>query len=287
MHESQVTESMISLAPLGFEVRVLTAGEGPPVLLLHGNPDSADEWREVMARLAGRFRCIAPDFPGYGRSPSPPASFAYDRAAQLAFVDATLAALEVTEPLVLVVHDIGGFVGTPWAAANLERVRGVVFTNTVAFEGFRWFKTARQWGDETPPGRRRAWLSMAIIGLFGGALFKKVFGGQSPQLSEAIVDRMTRQFALNPAAKDATLRQFRHATQPDFFEGFDAMNEALTAARPTRVVWGEGDVYIRDKYADRFGSAPVKRLPGVGHWVPIVAADEVAAAVEEVAALGA
>ncbi|QXP85780.1 alpha/beta fold hydrolase [Methylococcus sp. Mc7] len=51
---------------------VRDVGAGPPVLFLHGNPDSADIWDEVVARLNGRFRCIAIDLPGFGRSgPAP------------------------------------------------------------------------------------------------------------------------------------------------------------------------------------------------------------------------
>jgi len=283
MTDQQVLESTTHLDPLGFAVRTLTAGEGPPVLLLHGNPDSADEWREVIARLQGRFRCIAPDFPGYGRSPRPPASFAYDRAALMAFVDAVLNAHGVSEPVILVVHDVGGFVGTPWAAANLPRVRGVVFTNTVAFEGFRWFYVAQRWGADSPLGRQRARLMMALLGLFGGALFRRAFGAQSPELSPEVLGRMTRQFGANPVAKDATLRQFRHAVRDDYFAGFDALNRELTEARPVRVVWGTGDVFIPDKFASCFGSAPVTLLDGVGHWVPILAASEVADAIAEVA----
>lgn len=274
-------ESLVPLS-LGFPVRILEDGEGPPVLLLHGNPDSADEWRAVIPLLRDRFRCIAPDFPGYGRSPRVPEGFAYDRDAQVAFVDAVLEATGVTEPIVLVVHDIGGFVGTPWAAANLDRLRGMVFNNTVAFEGFRWFSTALAWGARSRQGRLRARLIMWLIGLFGGALFRRAFGAQSPQLTAERIDAITRLFACNPAAKDATLRQFRHATRSTYFEGFDAMNTTIVASRPTRVVWGEGDVYIDDAYARRLGCPDVRTLPGVGHWVPLVAPEVVVEAIEAV-----
>ena len=66
--------------------------------MLHGNPDNADEWGPLIARLSQRFRCIAPDFPGYGQSPEPPASFSYDLAQQVQFVDAILKVMGVTDP---------------------------------------------------------------------------------------------------------------------------------------------------------------------------------------------
>ena len=65
---SAISERMLALQELDLKVRVLEAGAGPAVVLLHGNPDNADEWRLVIERLAARYRCIAIDFPGYGKS---------------------------------------------------------------------------------------------------------------------------------------------------------------------------------------------------------------------------
>jgi pimeloyl-ACP methyl ester carboxylesterase len=59
-----VTERVITLSALGLSTRVLDSGAGPIALLLHGNPDNAEEWIPVMNRLAGTHRCIAPDIPG-------------------------------------------------------------------------------------------------------------------------------------------------------------------------------------------------------------------------------
>src|SRR5262249_52749161 len=126
-----IEERAVLIEQLGIRTRVLTAGDGPPVVMLHGNPDNADEWRPLITRLAASFRCIAPDFPGYGRSPRPPASFSYSLVDQQRFLDLVLDQLNVTERVIVVVHDTGGMVGTAWTAANLDRVRGFVVTNTV------------------------------------------------------------------------------------------------------------------------------------------------------------
>src|SRR5262249_51977959 len=158
-------------------------------------------WRLVMEQLAGKFRCIAPDFPGYGQSPEPPASFTYSLADQVRFVDAVLTAMQIDEPVILVVHDTGGMVGTAWAAANIDRLRGMVITNTVAFDGFPWFAIARQWGDTSLRGRLRSWLGMAALGLRGGALFKRIFAKQCPQLSAEQLDRFASSFAKSGDAK--------------------------------------------------------------------------------------
>jgi len=44
------------------------SGQGETVLLVHGNPDSADYWDDVVPFLSKKYRCIRPDLPGFGRS---------------------------------------------------------------------------------------------------------------------------------------------------------------------------------------------------------------------------
>jgi haloalkane dehalogenase len=273
----------IDLAELGIQTRVLEAGKGPTVLLLHGNPDNAEEWSLVIERLSASYRCIAPDFPGYGNSPEPPTSFSYSLADQMRFVDAVLQAMHVTEPVILVVHDTGGMVGTAWAAANLDRIKGMVITNTVAFDGFPWFAIARQWGDTTHYGRLRSWLGMAALGLRGGALFKRIFARQCPQLDEAQLERFALSFARNRDAKRTTLRQFRQFMRPGFFRDFAAMRERILASRPCRVIWGDNDRFIPVRYAHAFGCNQVTIVPDAGHWIALTAPDALA---REVKALG-
>ena len=264
-----VTERVITLPALGLSTRVLDSGAGPIALLLHGNPDNAEEWIPVMNRLAGTHRCVAPDIPGYGKSPEPPVSFDCSVASQVAFVDELLSALEISEPVLLIVHDIGGVMGIAWAGAHPERLTALLITNTVAFRDFKWFPIARTWGAESWIGRVRARAGMYALGAGRGALFKKAFWRQSPQLTEHDVDRITRSFALNPTAKGCTLRQFRTMTKPEFFAGFAGILQSVTRAVPTVVLWGDQDPYVPVAYAHCFGHARVILLPTAGHWVAL------------------
>ena len=257
-------ECRVSISELGVDTRVLDAGAGRTVLMLHGNPDNADEWGPLIARLSQRFRCIAPDFPGYGQSPEPPASFSYDLAQQVQFVDAILKVMGVTDPVILVVHDTGGMVGTAWAAANGARLRGMVVTNTVAFEGFPWFAVARRMGRPIVPLAERARrLEWPPWGLWRGALFKRIFAAQCPQLDAEQLQRFARTFAMNRDAKRTTLRQFRQFMRPGFFKDFGAMRARILAAAPVRVLWGDKDpfipVRIRAKLWRRPGHDPAER----------------------------
>jgi haloacetate dehalogenase len=56
----------------GIEVRARVGGEGPPLLLLHGNPQTHVMWHRVAPALASGFTVVAPDLRGYGRTSKPP-----------------------------------------------------------------------------------------------------------------------------------------------------------------------------------------------------------------------
>jgi haloalkane dehalogenase len=283
---SAIEEIRVRLPSVGFATRVLRAGAGTPVLLLHGNPDNAAEWRPVLTALGGEVAGIAPDLPGFGGSDEPPPSFDFSRPAHESFLDDLLTQLDVHERLVLVVHDIGGVLGVPWAAKHVERIRGVVFTNTVVFEGFSWFPLARTWARTDLLGRAQATARMWLMGQAGGLIFRRVFGGISPELPADELERMTREFALDGKPKRSTLRLFRRMIPPAYFDGMDAAVRDLIARVPVRVVWGEGDPYIPARYADAFPGAQREIVPRGGHWVPISSAARVAGAIRAVVAAG-
>lgn len=61
------TERFVRLPRHGVSVRVLEAGDGPPVLFVHGGPNAGSTWASLVARLTG-FRCLVVDRPGTGLS---------------------------------------------------------------------------------------------------------------------------------------------------------------------------------------------------------------------------
>jgi len=90
-------------------LRVRHGGEGPPLLLLHGNPQTHVMWHAVAPTLAQRFRVICPDLPGYGLSSKPPPSAdhaAYGKRAMAADVAALMRDLG-HDRFAVVSHDRG------------------------------------------------------------------------------------------------------------------------------------------------------------------------------------
>lgn len=277
-----VTEERLTLRSIPLTTRVLRSGAGSPVLLLHGSPDSAAEWRPLMEALGASAACIAPDLPGLGASEEAPTSFDYSRAACEAFLDDLVSTLGIEQPLILVVHDIGGVIGIPWAARRPGRIRGVVITNTVIFERFPWFGIGEIWGRNDPVGRALARAVMWQIGWFGGRVFGLAFRRISPELSAADLDRMVREFACDPKSKRSTVRLFRQMIPHRYFDGVDAMLRELITQVPVRVVWGLGDPYIPARYARAFPGVDPEIVPEGGHWIPLSAPERVATAVRSI-----
>ncbi len=109
----------------------LDEGDGPPVVMLHGNPSWSYLYRNLVSALRGRYRCIVPDHLGCGFSDKP-ADGAYRLADHINRLEALLEALSVSR-CALIVHDWGGAIGMGWAGRHPERVAGAVIFNTAAF----------------------------------------------------------------------------------------------------------------------------------------------------------
>ncbi len=111
----------------------LDEGEGPAVLMVHGNPTWSFHYRALIKAIRGDFRAIAPDHIGCGRSDKPSGKdYAYTLERRVADLSRLVDELEL-ERVHLVVHDWGGMIGMAWAVANPDRVDRIVVLNTSAF----------------------------------------------------------------------------------------------------------------------------------------------------------
>jgi pimeloyl-ACP methyl ester carboxylesterase len=132
----------------GLRVHVAEAGEGEPVLLLHGWPQHHYMWHEVIERLAPHYRLIAPDLRGFGWTEAPgdgydPGTFARD---QIALLDAL-----GLERVKLIGHDWGGWTGFLLGIAHPDRIERMVICNSP----HPWFRL-------TPGLARQAWRTVYV-----------------------------------------------------------------------------------------------------------------------------
>ncbi len=120
----------------GLKLHYLSAGEGDPILLIHGFPTSSHLWRNVMPELAKSHRAIAIDLPGYGLSEKP-LDIKYNFFFFEKVLDGFLDALGITKTA-LAVHDLGGPVGLFWAVRHPERLTQLVILNTLVYPETSW-----------------------------------------------------------------------------------------------------------------------------------------------------
>lgn len=111
-----------------FDVHYYEAGDGPPVLLMHGWPQDAWCWRSVIPLLADRYRLVAPDLRGFGQTDAPEGG-SYNGLTIGADAIALLDALEI-ERAHLIGHDWGGFAAFAAAIAAPQRIASLVVLNT-------------------------------------------------------------------------------------------------------------------------------------------------------------
>jgi haloalkane dehalogenase len=112
-------------------IHYVDEGDGPPLLMLHGNPTWSFTWRGVIEGLRARYRCIAPDLPGFGLS-SAPAGYGFTAAEHAVAIERLVTALDLRDAT-LMVQDWGGPIGFAVAGRQPDRFRAYVIGNTWAW----------------------------------------------------------------------------------------------------------------------------------------------------------
>jgi pimeloyl-ACP methyl ester carboxylesterase len=260
VNETARAATDLRVEPPGARVRV--TGEGPPLVLLHGNPDTAEMWDPVAGRLADVRRCIAPDLPGFGGSDMP-RGFDFSLEAMADWVQGVISGLGVQGAVDLAVHDFGGPYGLAWAVRYPHRVRRVIVSNTIFFANYRWHPWARVW--------RTPLLGEVSMLLMNRWVFRRELRKGGPGLPREHMDAAWAR--LRWRTRRAVLALYR-ATDPGNFAGWEEALLELCEERPFLVLWGQRDPYIGSEFARRFGSARVRMFPETGHWAALEAPDE-------------
>ncbi len=250
-------------------------GTGPPIVMLHGNPTWSFLYRTAIRSLSDRYRCIAPDYLGFGLSDKP-AGWSYRPQDHAACLRRFLDALGL-DRMTLFLQDWGGPIGISYAIDHPERVRSIAVMNSWMWPvhrdpHYRLFSAF--FGG--PPGR----YFIRHHNAFARWVLPLAFGDRS-RLSDRIHFHYVRPFRRPDARKGCWVfpRQIVGATP--WLERLWENREKL-AGIPALIVWGMADRAFRKQELNRwrtvFPRAEVVRLADVGHFVPEEAGDRLAAA---------
>lgn len=265
----------VSVRGLTFNVQTAGPEDGAPVLLLHGFPQHAGEWRAVVPALhAAGLRTVAPDQRGYSLGARPSDVGSYRMAECVADALAILSTLGI-ETAHVVGHDWGAIVGWNLAARHPERV--ATFT---ALSLPHPLAHAQAIAADPDQQERSAYIRLfRVPGKAEDVLLaddarrlRAIFAGVDP----AAVDEYVRPM-LDRAALTAALNWYRAMSRADA--------EGLGAVRvPTTYVWSDRDLGVgaaaaRGCAAHVDGDYRFVVLPGVSHWIPDEAPDAVTEAV--------
>jgi len=130
--------------------------DAPAILLLHGFPSSSHMFRDLIPLLAGKYRVIAPDYPGFGYSDQPSREqYRYSFEQLYRTVDAFTRAVGL-DRFAIYVQDYGSPVGFRIASRQPERVTAIVVQNGNAYDvGLApiWNPIKAYWAENTPKRR--------------------------------------------------------------------------------------------------------------------------------------
>jgi len=254
----------------GVQIEYEVTGDGRPVVLLHGFPDSGRLWRhQVPALAAAGFKVIVPDLRGYGRSDKPSEATAYRLDLLVGDVLAVMSAAGA-ERAHVVGHDWGAAVAWATALMAADRVDHLVALSvghpaTFFGEGFEqqeksWYMLLFQFA-----GIAEAWLSAD-----GWANFR-AWGGHPD--TDAAVAELEENGSLTPG-----LNYYRANMRPERFLRSDLVPPPVRA--PTMGMWSSEDFALTEAQMTRSaanvaGPWRYERLDGPGHWMQLEAPNEV------------
>jgi pimeloyl-ACP methyl ester carboxylesterase len=244
---ADVADRTVSVRDGLLQTRVREAGSGAPVLVLHGVEGFRAAWPPYLAALAGQFRVIASDLPGFGQSPG--GEYFYDGLDLTIYLQDLLDALGL-ERVHILGHDLGGMAAAELAAAADRRVGSLVLVAPLGL-----------WDDADPILDIFATPPDVLAPLMWHSLSTD---GATAVLTPPETDEEAARARLERAGNLATAGRFIWPI-PD--RGLKRRIHRVSA--PTLLVWGESDRVVPPSYGPRWQAAlrnaELTTIPNAGH----------------------
>ncbi|MGF6759472.1 alpha/beta fold hydrolase [Paraburkholderia sp. GAS42] len=269
---SSVEELTLACGPYTHTALAAGPRSGECVLLLHGWPEFADCWREILAALgAAGYRAVAVDQRGYAENARPRDIASYSaghlQSDVLAFANQLGAGC-----FHLIAHDWGGLVAWGLASTHAHRVSSLSVLATphpLALQAALHHDDQYQRLDYVRAFRQPGGVAEQRLLANGAAALRAAYAGRVPA---SLVDENVRRLS-EPGALSATLNWYR--ALPD-----DLSYPAGRVAVPTLYVWGSEDralgreaALLTGGFVD--GSYRFEILEGASHWLPEEAPDRI------------
>jgi haloalkane dehalogenase len=258
-------------------IHYIDEGQGPPIVLFHGNPTWSFLYRGIVARLRDRFRAVAVDYPGFGLSERP-SGYTYTPAEHARVIGELVDQLDL-DGFVTMGQDWGGPISLSIAADRADRVRGLVLGNT-------WFWPADRLSTRLfarVMSSRRMQRRIIERNYFVERMLPK---GVTRKLSDQELDHY-RQAQPTPEARVGVAEFPRQllAARPWLGELERRVAQHL-ADKPVQLVWGMKDFgFPATKTVPRirrtFRNLALVELPNANHFIQEDAPEEISQAIEK------
>ncbi|WP_454564876.1 alpha/beta fold hydrolase [Pseudomonas sp. AIG] len=249
----------------GQPIRYWTAGQGEPLLLIHGFPTASWDWHYLWQPLAQRYRVIACDMLGFGDS-AKPLNHTYSLLEQADLQQALLAHVQVEQPVHVLAHDYGDSVAQELLARHYEdkiEVASCVFLN----------------GGLFPETHRPVLMQKLLLSPLGWMIgraftrdalvksFRQIFGPQT-RPSESELDDF---WSLVDSNRGPRIMHKLISYIPERRVQRDRWVMAMQRGEiPLRVIDGEVDpisgAHMVERYRELIPDADTVLLPGIGHY---------------------
>jgi len=251
----------------GGRLHFLDEGEGPVIVMVHGNPTWSYYYRKLISLLSVNHRVIALDHMGCGRSDKPQ-NYEYTLAQHIENLEHLLLFLRV-DRYALVVHDWGGAIGLGCGGRNPEAVEKVVVMNSGAFRSSRIpFRISLC---------RIPLFGEIVVRLFNGFAWPAVFMAVEKKLEKDVAaaylspyDSWANRIAVYRLVKDIPMRQ-NHTSYGQLVEVENNLIHLSKRNIPFLLLWGGKDFCFNDAFYDewvkRFPHAEKHYFRGGGHYI--------------------
>jgi len=262
----------------GVDIAFRVGGAGPPLLLLHGFPQTHAIWHKVAAALARKFTVVASDLRGYGDSDKPPTTADHAPYSKRAMARDQLALMRALghDTFYLCGHDRGGRVAHRLALDAPEAVRRLMLldispTRTMYERGgFEFARLYYHWYFLIQP----APLPERLIGADPAYYLRVKTGSWSTQGAPEFFDPLAfaeYERCFTPAAVHAMCEDYRASASIDLEH--DRADEAKRIQCPLHVLWGEHGVVQRlftpiADWREKCDGPVSGRIVPSGHYIP-------------------